>query len=301
MFKRLRILLVTLLITGGGYYVYAEINTPPCSVPIKYSIGEVNPGFGLSETEFLTEIETAAKIWSESIGRDLFLYDPKGKLKINLIYDYRQQTTNTLKSLDANIGNTQESYNQLRTQYQNLRTSYDSQKTALDALILDYTRKQKIYNEQVAFWNAQGGASAEKYQDLQNQKSALEAQRAQIESQQTSLNNLTDQVNNLVAVLNQLAKTLNLNIAQYNTVGSSLGEQFEEGVYVEDSSGKRIDIFEFQNKTQLTRLIAHELGHALGLEHVDDNEAIMNWLNTSETITLSPSDISALKQVCQIK
>jgi len=300
MLKTLKITILSAIILGTAYYTYTELNPVPCAEPIKYSLGEVNPGFNLSGTEFLAEIDDAAQIWSDVLGKDLFQYDPKGELKINLIYDYRQQTTNELKSLDSNIENNQESYNTLKARYQDTRTIYDSQKASLEAEVADYSRKQKAYNEQVAYWNAQGGAPADKYQDLQRQKSDLEAQRRRIELQQASLNKLTEEINNLVAVLNQLAKTLNLNIAQYNTVGSSLGEQFEEGVYVEDRSGKRIDIFEFQNEKQLTRLIAHELGHALGLEHVEDAEAIMNWLNTSENLSPTQADIEAVRAVCRI-
>lgn len=48
------------------------------------------------------------------------------------------------------------------------------------------------------------------------------------------------------------------------------------------------------------RVLAHELGHALGLDHVDDKEAIMYQLNQGDNLTLSEADIKALKTKCGI-
>lgn len=296
-FKSIAIIAV---IATGGYYAYAQLNPVPCSAPIKYSLGEVNPGFNLSEDQFLKEIETAAGIWSNSVGRELFEYAPDGELKINLIYDYRQQSTNKLKDLGLNIENNQESYNQLKTRYQSMRTEYETRKAALEADAADYSRKHKVYSEQVKYWNAQGGAPEDKYKELQQQKSSLDAQKKRIETEQESLKKLVENINALAAALNQLAQSLNLNIAQYNTVGELLGEQFEEGLYVEENGEKRIDIFEFQDKIQLTRLIAHELGHALGIDHVEDEQAIMNWLNTSDNLSPTPADIQGIRSACRI-
>lgn len=300
MFKFLKSIVIIAVIATGGYYAYAQLNPVPCSVPIKYSLGEVNPGFKLSEAEFLNEINAAAKIWSDSVGRQLFKYAPDGELEINLIYDYRQQSTDKLKALGLNIENNQESYNQLKAQYQSMRSEYETRKAALTADAADYSRKQKIYSEQVKYWNAQGGAPEDKYKELQQQKTSLDAQKKRIEAEQESLKKLVENINALAGALNQLAQSLNLNISQYNTVGDALGEQFEEGVYVEEKGQKRIDIFEFQDNTQLTRLIAHELGHALGIEHVDDENAIMNWLNTSDNLSLTQADVLAVRTVCRI-
>lgn len=301
MFKTLKLAIILLAVFGVGYFAYAKLNPAPCAEPIKYSLGRIDQGFNLTTEQFLEHIDQASDLWSDAANKELFEYDPTAELKISLVYDYRQQSTDELKKLGINIENTQESYNELKATYQATKSDYELRKHALDASIRNYEKKQSAYNEQVAYWNSRGGAPKKEYDALQQQKSELDAQRAQIASDQNALNDLVDQLNNLVKALNLLAKNLNLNISQYNTIGTSRGSQFEEGVYVEGFSGKYIDIFEFENQTQLIRLLAHELGHALGLSHVEDESAIMYRLNSADTVSLTTADTAALRSLCRIQ
>lgn len=301
MLKAIKSGVIVIAVLFVSVFAYARLNAQPCSEPIKYSLGTIDEGFKLSNEQFLVDINQAADVWSSAINKNLFEYDPEAKLKISLVYDYRQQSTDELKKLGLNIENTQESYNEIRTRYQTMKSEYELKKPALDAEIKDYEKKQNAYNQKVAYWNNNGGAPKKEYQELQKEKSALDAQRSQIATQQDNLNKLIDDLNNLVNALNLLAKNLNLNISEYNNVGTSRGSQFEEGVYVEDSSGKRIDIFEFENQTQLIRLLAHELGHALGIDHVDDENAIMYKLNSGDNLALAAADLTELVRLCRVK
>jgi len=238
----------------GRSYLNLRDRFFPCDFPIGYSVGTIDPRFNVSETVFEADIKSATDIWNKASSKILFIEKPNGNLKINLVYDTRQATTQKLNNLNSQITSGKNSYESLKTEYDMLKADIlatrDNVQTENDVVII-------------------------------NQKIA--------------------KLNNLAQKINQSVSDVNAKVRQYNSAGEILGGQFEEGLYESDSSGQKIDIYEFKNKNNLIRVLAHELGHALSLDHSNDPSSIMYYINSGTNLTLSADDIRMLREHCGVK
>lgn len=97
------IFLATLIFWGYNYLNRWR----PCKSPIAYSISSFDERFLINKQDFLKDVEQASMIWGNVLGKDLFIYDQnKGKLKINLIYDNRQEQFDKNKILKSKVNDT---------------------------------------------------------------------------------------------------------------------------------------------------------------------------------------------------
>ncbi len=277
----------------------------PCTEPIPYVLNNFDERFKISKEYFLSALVEAEAIWEVPHGKELFTYSPENTvsdtLKINLIYDYRQEATSKLASLGIVAKDTRASYDSLNAKFTVLKNEYEREKNVYSLQVEFFNQKQKTYEEQVEYWNGIGGAQQKEYLELGATRDILEVESKELQKKQNRINAMVDEINAFVVVLNRLATTLNISVKKYNTIGASRGESFEEGVYSSDGFNREIDIYEFSSKIKLVRVLAHELGHALGLEHVDDPKAIMYELNQGNTEKLTFTDLEALKVKCGVE
>lgn len=272
----------------------------PCQIPITYSLGNIDQQFGVSDSQFYDAVAAAEKIWEDAAQKNLFVSKPRGELTINLVYDYRQASTDKLKELGLTIETNNESYEVLKAEYDSAYSAYLKQKTELDALLAAHDAHVKSYESDLAKSKSAGGVKPKEYLQLEADRRALNEESTAINTKVTDINASADTVNTLADALNELADKLNLTAERYNTIGNALGDEFVEGNFGASSHGDVINIYQFENQNKLIRVLTHELGHALGLDHVDDPDAIMYRLNESENINLTEADVSALKDLCRL-
>jgi hypothetical protein len=295
---------------SAGYLAYtyqAEIRgiprlvegkVTPCTTPITYSIGSIDSRFGISKNILTSDLAEAEAIWEKPSGKNLFEYTQSGgAVTVNLVYDSRQAATDKLKAAGIQTDESQASYNALKAKYDALSLRVASEQSAYNNQAAAYKSDEDAYNAEVEQWNQRGGAPQAEYDKLQAEKAALAQEFTQVKSLEDAVNADIDTLNALATTLNQLIVQLNLKVAQYNQAGAAAGE-IEEGLYQLSAGVQTIDIYEYSNHTQLVRVLAHEMGHALGLQHVSDPQAIMYKINSGTSLTTTAADILELNGVC---
>jgi len=266
-----------------------------CQNPIRYRIGTLDPRFGIGREEFRRAIEDASNAWA--IDRNFFRYDPQGKLRINLVYDTRQEITQHVILVRADISARMKEADSiedrilfLKDKFRVLEASYSDQQAS-------YEQANNSFNREAKRLNNAGGASETEFQILSDKRRSLRNQYALLEAKRQELNRSTDEVNGLIRKHNALLVRANAEASALNSSGS-IGVQFEEGIYGRASGKEWIDIFQFESKAGLRVILAHELGHALGMNHNANPSSIMSPLIHTDRLVLTKEDEDGLKALC---
>lgn len=276
-----------------------EAKVAPCQSPVSYSLGSIDARFRISTSTLVADLQQAEAIWEKPSGKNLLQYDAtSGDVTVNFVYDYRQKATDQMAASGIQVTKSKASYDLLKARYDALAAAVVSEKAQFEQNVAAYQQNEAAYNAEVGAWNGKGGAPPAEYARLQEEKAVLATEEQSIEAEQNTVNADVDTQNALGTSLNLLIAQLNLNVDTYNQAGSSTGSEFEEGEYVSGAGLREINIYEYSDHDELVRVLAHEMGHALGLAHVTDPNAIMYKVNQGTALTATAADIAELNSVC---
>jgi predicted Zn-dependent protease len=280
---------------AAGYATYSRAGQ--CEVPIEFKIGRVDVRFGITQRGFQDAIIEAGNLWGRAIEKKLFEYNPSADLTINLVYDERQLKTQKEIALETGIAQSKETADTLRPQISTLQENYKALRQQYSDRLAHFTDAQEDYNRRVDNWNSAGGAPHDEYRKLTDEKETLLSEQRSLEQERRQVNELADQVNAYVNKYNSLVTHTNAVIHAIKHIGLA-GTEFEEGQYVVNGGTKFIDIYQFRNRTHLILILAHELGHVLGLGHNTNPNSIMAPIIRTERPTLSADDLNGLRVKC---
>lgn len=238
--------------------------------PKSYALGTFDDRFGISKERFLQIVEEAKKVWENAAGRDLFHYKPGAFMRVNLIFDWREEQLLKAKEQRAMIDENGSSFDMMKADYERKWGSAEQARSAYEESEQAFKTHLDEYNASVTRWNNGENRTESEAQYLESRKKTLEGERVAVEQKGATLKKNADDLNALGERIAALAKKFNLEVAMFNGAYVSQRE-FEKGVF----DGKGIDIYEFDKEDDLRIALVHEFGHALGLEHVDNPQSIM--------------------------
>lgn len=280
--KNIKLLLLLPLVIFGFLFIKQQADAgengilflSPCDTPLEFSIGKIDPGFKVTKDELLEDAIAASNIWSNTQGKQLFKYVPESDFTINMVYDTRQELTSKINDLD----------NDLKTKQSEIDPKIADFKKRQDA----FTNRVNDLNERISYWNTQGGAPKEEYDKLV-------AEQKLLQEDARSLNQEAKELGQKAEEYNINAKTLNETIKNYEQV---LDFKPEEGLYEQEGNKRTISIFIDVSEDEFLHTLAHEFGHALGLDHLEDSEAIM-YPQTTADLSPSKEEIGMLGNICK--
>ncbi len=296
MFKNiLTTLLVLAALTFSGVTFYRHFQSP-CDQTLEYSIGRFDDQFSISREQFLVDLLRAERVWEDAAGKNLFSYKEDAKFKINLIYDERQLTTMQKQKTESGLESVEIILNKLDQEFKQMKISFESESLAHDARSEAFKLAQKEYESMVDFWNSKGGAPRSQYEELQKMSEELQTEAANLNANVSRLNAKARELNALLDRRNEAARNYNKVASGYNQ-SYGHGLEFNQAEYV----GGAINVYQFTNSSDLLTALAHEFGHALGMDHVENSSSVMYYLtgdNTETGLVPTVEDLEELRRVC---
>lgn len=271
-----------------------------CDTPIHWRLGTVDSRFPIGRKEFLVTAIMSEAVWEKQIGKDLFVYDPDATFVVTTAFDERQKMTYDTRNLEQKIDRYNETAESLKDTYDDRKAAFERDQKVLQRRIDAFQNDLADYNGDVSRANGNGGASPETYASLEKRRKALETEQSAIGKESDRLGKVADAVNSVAGKLNAETANVKRNLSEYR---QKYGEPqpFVQGLY--ESPLTSITVYQFEGTEDLRLVLAHEFGHALGIEeHVPDDEgAIMYAMMGGQDLrnpALTEGDLAAYETAC---
>lgn len=293
-------------VAGSGPQERSPASAVPCSVPLEWRIADVDPRFELDEGGAESAMRAAAGLWEGALDREFLSHDPAGGFPVRFEYDDRQALLLARRRFERELREEGERIDARREELDTARQRLESARAEHREGVASYERRMAEHDAAVGQWNERGGAPDSVRVRLRERAAALREERSSLQRRQRDLRELEER-------LGSEADGLNERIREHNRRAEALERESpvraaEAGNYAESvtrrdgevvSVRREIRVFRFEGGDDLVLLLAHELGHALGLGHSGVPGSVMNdVLPRQEGAGLHGRDVEMLRERC---
>jgi len=254
-----------------------------CQIPLGWRLGTLDPAFNLTEQQALTLISTAADMWNNATGKTLLHHDPAQGFVIDFKFDARQQQLLKQRLLQRNLARYDDA---IQPGLKTLPEKF----AELELKIADFNQQKSQLQQQISQFQPNAHNAEAERRQLEQQQQSLVREADWLEQQRQQLMRDQDYLNETIRQRNELVQTAD---------NPTTSAPFEVGLMTIKQQQRQMTIFAFSSETDLIATIAHEFGHAFGIDHTPEPESIMFHQLSTQQQQLTAADLRAWQSTCQ--
>ena len=271
----------------------------------------------ISEYELRNIIDEIEYELESQVNTNIFDYSEDGK-DIDIIYLKPSKLEKRIEKLLQKIKTKQSKITKFQSFFLEKDEEIEELKNKFEIRNDKHNDKIIAFNNYVKNINNRNNLSSSEYKkikkNIENEKYklkkatiGLKREKSTLQRSISSFNNKILSYNNLIKEINRLNNELERMSRNFKKVkGMTFGQKeirlktfFKNGKKIQEKSVKnttnKIEIYGFNDLSELKAVLAHEILHLVGIPHIDEENALMNPIlqkNQLNSITLTNEDIS---------